>query len=84
MEQFREVSDEKAKKFADTNDFLFSKISAKANKGLNELFISIAKKILMGEDPQEKEQELIEKGKKSNERKLNNDSQINIKKGGCC
>jgi hypothetical protein len=41
MEEFREVSDEKAKKFADTNDFLFSKISAKTNTGLNELFVSI-------------------------------------------
>jgi hypothetical protein len=84
MEEFREVSDEKAKKFADTNDFLFSKISAKTNTGLNELFVSIAKKILMDDDPQAKEQELIEKGKRSNESKLLNDSQINVKKGGCC
>ena len=84
MEEFREVSDEKAKKFADTNDFLFSKISAKTNTGLNELFVSIAKKILMDDDPKVKEQELIEKGKRSNESKLLNDSEIKTKKGGCC
>ena len=69
MEEFREVSDEKAKKFADTNDFLFSKISAKTNTGLSELFVSIAKKILMDDDPKVKEQELIEKAKRSNESK---------------
>lgn len=84
MEEFREVSDEKAKKFADTNDFLFSKISAKTNTGLNELFVSIAKKILLDDDPKVKEQELIEKGKRSNASRLLNDSEIQTKKGGCC
>ena len=84
MEEFREVSDEKAKKFADTNGFLFSKISAKTNTGLNELFVSIAKKILLDDDPKVKEQELIEKGKRSNASRLLNDSEIQTKKGGCC
>jgi hypothetical protein len=38
----------------------------------------------MDDDPKVKEQELIEKGKRSNESKLLNDSEIKTKKGGCC
>ena len=81
MADFMEVSETKGKKFANSNDALFHCISAKTGEGLDELFLKICKKVLNISDDdyndderkkkiQEKVDELIEKGSRSEDRRL--------------
>jgi GTPase SAR1 family protein len=81
MDDFMEVSEAKAKKFANSNDALFHCISAKTGEGLDELFLKICRKVLNISDDdgndeekkkkiQEKVDELIEKGSRSEDRRL--------------